>query len=219
MVTDKSGETRHHSPCPLCGSESVLHKALEKVFLCSLCALLFKDETLHLTPFQEKERYSLHNNCVDDPAYQSHLKKITTPLCHKLLKASSGLDFGCGPGPAVSFLMEKEGHTCLNYDPFFYPQDLRNMTFDFITSTEAVEHFYYPRKEFEFIFQKLKPKAWLAIMTQLYPEDVSASWWYLRDPTHVVFYNKTTFQWIAQNWACQYEVLGDNIILIQKMGD
>ena len=45
-----------------------------------------------------------------------------------------GLDFGCGPGPALADMMQSEGNEMEIYDPFCFPnQDALSKTYDFIT--------------------------------------------------------------------------------------
>ena len=85
------------------------------------------------------------------------------------------------------------------YDPFFFPnKNIFLRKFNFITCTEAVEHFNEPYKEFKKIDNLLAYNSWFGVMTSFMKENFNFSeWYYRRDPTHVVFYNKKTFQIIA----------------------
>ena len=58
---------------------------------------------------------------------------------------------------------------------------------------------------------------YLAIMTTFMTDDnLFKDWYYRRDPTHVVFYNKETFKVIASqmNWSMINPT--KNIVLFQK---
>ena len=109
-----------------------------------------------------------------------------------------GLDYGSGPGPTLSVMIEEQGFTMSIYDPFFSP-DLRALgrSYDFITCAEVAEHFVAPRKEFERLSGLLRPGGWLAIMTGLFGGQRFEGWWYARDETHVAFYRDRTIQWIG----------------------
>ena len=59
-----------------------------------------------------------------------------------------GLDFGCGPGPALANMMQSDGYEMEIYDPFFFPnKDALSKKYDFITCTETAEHFFNPHDE------------------------------------------------------------------------
>ena len=82
--------------------------------------------------------------------------------------------------------------------------------------TETAEHFHAPLQEFERIDGLVRPYGWIAIMTELVDERLSASWWYLRDPTHVCFYSMITMQWIARRFAWNMEIPSRNVLLFEK---
>ena len=42
------------------------------------------------------------------------------------------------------------------------------------------------------------------------------NWYYIKDPTHVVFYNKKTFQIIAKIFDWDSEFLGNNLVFLKK---
>ena len=63
----------------------------------------------------------------------------------------------------------------------------------------------------------LARNSFLAIMTSFIPKDnLFESWYYRRDPTHVVFYNKKTFEIIAseRNWITEYPE--KNVVIFKK---
>ena len=40
------------------------------------------------------------------------------PLIERIKLNSIGLDYGCGPGPALSLMLREKGYQMFNYDPF-----------------------------------------------------------------------------------------------------
>ncbi|HEX2255546.1 MAG TPA: class I SAM-dependent methyltransferase [Afifellaceae bacterium] len=129
-----------------------------------------------------------------------------------------GLDYGCGPGPALAAMLREAGHRMAVYDPCFRPDraPLRQ-TYDFITCTEAAEHFHRPADEFDRLDGLLRPGGWLALMTCFQTDDARfAGWHYRRDPTHVVFYREETLHRIVaeRGWTC--EIPAKDIALMRK---
>ena len=185
---------------------------------CTFCNGKFLDKLHYISNVSEKNRYLEHNNDINDEGYKSFLRKLIGPLLKKISTGAEGLDFGCGHGPALAGMLEKEGFSISLYDPFFFPnKGVFSKQYDFITSSETVEHFFDPFKEFDTLNNLLTPKGWLAIMTSfLTTGDAFEDWYYRRDPTHVVFYSERTFEIIAsqRNWV--YEVPKKDIVLIYK---
>jgi SAM-dependent methyltransferase len=203
--------------CPLCSSKETkeFSRANNKLYhKCSTCNLIFIDASYLPSLEEERLRYETHNNDPNDERYITHLKKLTDPLLTHLKKGMIGLDYGCGAGRAVSLILEKEGLSVKNFDPFFYDEkSLLNEKYDFITCTETAEHFHNPAKEFEGFINMLMPGGILAIMTNFYSDDINFDkWWYPRDPTHVVFYSRHTFEWICTNYDL-FEMLFDNDVI------
>ena len=95
--------------CPLCKSEnnSLLYKDHLRDYLqCANCDLVFVPTEYHLSLAEEKERYDTHNNNPKDSRYRQFLSQLTTPLNLLIPNRSFGLDFGCGPGPTLSLMLE-----------------------------------------------------------------------------------------------------------------
>ena len=104
------------------------------------------------------------------------------------------------------------------YDPFFQPdRAVLSRTYDFVTCTEVVEHFYNPADRFYELDSLLRPGGWLGVMTCFQTDDARfANWHYRRDPTHVIFYREATFWAIAaaRGWHCEIPV--KDVALMQK---
>jgi len=207
--------------CPICSGTNVFSFQLIgsiEYFRCKTCLGLFIDPESRLSPQEEKERYSLHNNNVDDPEYRKFLSKLYDPLIKKLKKESRGLDYGCGPGPALASMLREEGFSVDIYDPYFFPDEsYRDKEYDFITCTEAAEHFYEPQKEFNKLDQVLADKGILGVMTNFYEDTINfEDWYYRKDPTHVVFYTVKTLQCIAEERSWKADIQSKNVVFFKK---
>lgn len=112
-----------------------------------------------------------------------------------------GLDYGCGPEPTLSLLLERQGIVCEDYDPLFADRILQP-PYDFVFSTECFEHFHQPAVEIQKIASLLKPGGLLAIMTERWTTlDEFTSWYYTRDPTHVCFYQTRTLDFVCERYG------------------
>ena len=104
------------------------------------------------------------------------------------------------------------------YDPYFFPEKSHlDKKYQFITCTEAAEHFYNPYEEFNTIDGLLEKEGWLGVMTNFFDESINfKDWYYRKDPTHVVFYTEETFEVIASTRSWQFEIPSKNIVLFKK---
>ena len=208
-------------PCPLCqGDCHFFYQDTRRSFLrCKQCALVFVSPEFLPTQKEEKTQYDLHENHPEDDGYRNFLNRLAWPLLEKLKPKSSGLDFGCGPGPTLSVILEEAGHNLSLYDPIYHP-DKRNLsgTYDFITATEVFEHLHYPSIDLGIIQNALKPGGWLGIMTKrVSGREAFSKWHYIQDPTHVCFWSETTFNWLASKWNANVEYPASDIAIIQNI--
>jgi hypothetical protein len=162
-------------------------------------------------------RYELHNNDPVDARYVQHLCRLKDPLCSKLSAGQRGLDFGSGPTAVLSQLFTASGFPTQTYDPYFCPEIAPHKAqYDFISCCEAAEHFRVPRQEFALMHSLLKPAAWIGIMTNLRTSSRrSASWWYLRDPTHRCIYSARSFEFLETLLPWRLESLRGDVVLLQ----
>nr|AGF93681.1 methyltransferase type 12 [uncultured organism] len=176
------------------------------------------DPSQHPTPEKEYERYCEHDNDPTDPGYRNFLSKLAIPLLEKLAPASKGLDYGCGPGPALANMLEEFGYRMSVFDPFFYQDTtVLQQNYDFVTCTEVVEHFHNPFSEFVYLDGLLRAGGWLAVMTSFLTQDARfANWRYRRDPTHVIFYAQETFHVLADKLGSYCEIPYKDVVLMQK---
>jgi len=166
----------------------------------------------------ERAHYGHHRNDPDDPRYRAFLSKLAAPLLARLAGPSRGLDYGCGPGPALAAMLREAGHEVALYDPFFAPcRAPLDATYDFVACTETAEHFFRPADEFDRLGALLRHGGWLAVMTCFQTDDARfAAWRYRADPTHVVFYREATLRHIARarGWSCEIPV--KDVALMQR---
>ncbi len=208
--------------CPVCTHENTRKFCIAEnkdYYRCNTCRATFLHPAFYLSEKQEFAHYQHHENDVNDIHYRAFLQKIAEPLLTRLKPQSYGLDYGCGPGPALATMLREKGHSVDLFDPFFYPQKPHPTTlYDFLACSETVEHFHRPALEFEIFSGLLKAGGWLAIMTCFQSnDDKFKSWHYRRDPTHVVFYHHDTFVWIAQKLQFSCEFPKKNVVLMQKL--
>lgn len=170
---------------------------------CAECGLISLSPEFRISSDQEFARYQLHNNSPDDPNYIQFLSRVVTPLQEHLQPGMLGLDYGCGPGPAIPIMLAKVDCKVQLYDPFFYPREFSSLDrFDFVISTETIEHFFDPAAEFLQITSLIRAGGFLALMTEILDDSQDfASWWYIQDPTHVSFYRDKTFGWLAMSFG------------------
>lgn len=211
--------------CPLCASENTAafcerrdSSQIRFYFKCTRCSLVFLSPAQRLSCEEEKKHYDSHRNDPGDERYLEFLNRLAAPLSLKLKPGTEGIDYGCGPGPAMSLLFRKKGFEMKDYDPLYFPEpDLMNRTYDFAACSEAAEHFREPGKEFAKLDQLLHKGGWLGIMTGLLEDESAfAGWWYPKDPTHICFYQKATLEFIAAAHRWTLELPAPNIILFQK---
>lgn len=206
--------------CPLCEHNRIdfYFADARSFWQCENCQLVFVAASEHLSEFYEKERYDFHENDSTDPGYRAFLNRLIKPLSERLDGGSEGLDFGCGPGPTVSIMLEELGHKVACFDKFYANKpELLDQRYDFITSTEVIEHLSEPRLELERLAGLLKPSGYFGIMTKLLPPaDQFANWHYKKDLTHICFYAERTFEWIAAQWDLSLEILDVDVIILRS---
>ncbi|QEN06095.1 methyltransferase domain-containing protein [Thiospirochaeta perfilievii] len=212
-----------HSICPLCNSLEVkfyLKDKKREYLICNSCELIYVPKSYHLTSVEERSRYVKHDNSIDDPSYLNFLSRIVGPLLSNItnIDSSEGLDFGCGPGPVLKKILEKSNLVLEEYDLYFKnDKELLKRNWDFIVSTEVVEHLIKPGEVLIDLWKIINEKGFLAIMTRLYDgvENFNA-WYYKGDPTHICFFSKNTFNYLAQLFNCEIQFFDKDIIILKK---
>lgn len=209
--------------CTLCYADSYFYceDRVRSFFRCSNCDLIFADPGSQISAEQEKKLYDLHENDPNDFGYRRFLAQLSEPLLTKLQPAMKGLDYGCGPGPTLNLLLEEKGMSVSLYDIYYFPQrDKLNDCYDFVTSTEVVEHFAQPSESWSELARLVKPGGYLGIMTALFTKascDDFQGWGYKGDPTHISFYTPKTMHWLACELGFQVEIVSQRVIIFKKL--
>ncbi|MDO3386993.1 class I SAM-dependent methyltransferase [Gilvimarinus sp. SDUM040013] len=207
--------------CPLCRCLTDTEFCRDRrrtYWQCPQCELVFAEKSFWLCAADEKAEYDLHENSVVDVRYRQFLNRLAAPLMQRISVPARGLDFGCGPGPALQAMLQEVGFEVDVYDIFYAPDPgVFKCGYDFITATEVVEHLHDPKFELNRLWSMLHPGGYLAIMTKrVQGQAAFANWHYKNDPTHVCFFSETTFYWLADSWQASVEFPASDVVLLQK---
>lgn len=207
--------------CPLCKSDQVsfYHQDKRREYQqCQICNLVFVPSAFYLSTELEKAEYDKHENDISDEGYKRFLDRAAKPLLARLLQPAEGLDFGCGMAPALAHILQEEGHQVALYDHFYFNDaSVLQQSYDFITATEVIEHLHDPASVLQQLWNCLKPKAYLVIMTKRVIDQAAfKQWHYKNDPTHVCFFSEATFQWQAQQWQAELEFVDKDVVIFTK---
>ncbi|MCL1093904.1 class I SAM-dependent methyltransferase [Shewanella kaireitica] len=207
--------------CPLCGcthSELFDRDKARYYRRCQTCQLVFVPPKFHLSVADEKAIYNFHQNSAADKGYRQFLSRALVPLFSRLASQAQGLDFGCGPGPAISVIAAESGIQISNYDPYYYnDMALLQQQYDFVTTTEVIEHVADALMLLQKLDNLLKPGATLVVMTKRVIDKAAfTQWHYKRDLTHICFYSIETFKWIADNYNWTLEIIDTDVVFFTK---
>lgn len=212
---------RGNMPCILCGREEAepFYADRRRPYLrCAGCRLVFVPAAHRLDRRAERAEYDRHQNRVDDPRYRRFLSRLADPLSARLPPGAAGLDFGCGPAPALADMLRERGFTVGLYDSFYCPDRAALAgPLDFVCASEVVEHLHAPGRELARLWRLLRPDGWLGIMTKLVRDrEAFSRWHYKNDPTHVAFFSADTWHWWALQHGTAAEIIGADVILLRK---
>ena len=206
--------------CPLCGFliDGYFFQDRKRFYCqCAQCELVFVPPEFHLNSGEEKHEYDLHCN-VDEPNYREFLRRLYNPVSALLDVNSSGLDFGCGPGPVLAKMFREDGHSVDLFDKFYFPDEtVFEKQYNFITATEVFEHLQNPHQVMERLWSCLCKGGILALMTKLVKNQLSFSTWhYKTDPTHIIFFSEKTFLFLANDFKADVDFVGNDVIIFRK---
>ncbi|MDP7422230.1 MAG: class I SAM-dependent methyltransferase [bacterium] len=214
-------EFMKYHDCPLCSSRQSIDYFNDKTrsyLKCQECFLLFVPPSFHVSELDEMKRYQLHQNSIDDHGYREFIGRILDPIALRVKKGGCGLDFGSGPNPVLATLLKEIGYEMNIYDLYFASQDtVLQQQYDFISATEVFEHLRNPKQQLNSLFKCLKKGGFLFVMTALTDKIVLFSdWHYITDLTHVCFYSRKTFEWIARKWNFEISFIDKNVAVFHK---
>lgn len=204
--------------CPLCLSDETTEYFNHRYFKCSHCDLIYLAPNLQISKEEEKKRYATHNNDPKDNGYRQFLSRLMDPVLNQISPNSKGLDFGSGPGPTLALMFEEKGFDMAIFDPYFanHPQVLQT-SYDFVTSSEVVEHFSSPKASWDQLTHLVKPGGTLGIMTEIMNDSINfEKWYYKNDDTHIAFYSLDTFAWIEHTYHLTRTYADSRVIVFNK---
>ncbi|NNE98128.1 MAG: class I SAM-dependent methyltransferase [Pyrinomonadaceae bacterium] len=208
--------------CSLCASEKTdffFEDKFRPYNRCRNCSLIFVTPEFHVSREREKSRYEEHNNDPDDRGYRDFLERITLPIKDKFDPPARGLDFGCGPTTLLADILSEKGFEMDVYDLFYQPDtSVLEKKFDFIVTTEVVEHLAKPLDVFEMLLSMLKPNGMLAVMTRLHDDSIDfKTWHYKNDPTHICFFSVETFEWLSARLGVEHRRVESDIYVFAQL--
>jgi SAM-dependent methyltransferase len=206
--------------CPLCTHplSYSLPVAGKDYHRCLGCELVWLDPACHLELAAEKAVYDGHDNQVDDPRYRAFLMRAFGEVLARVPPPADGLDFGCGPGPALLAMGREAGYRMAGYDKFYADEpELLTRQYDFITSTEVIEHIADPRAVLDRLWDCLKPGGLLVLQTQrVLGDERFRQWRYRHDPTHIVFFAEASFRALATRWQAGISFPHADVVVLTK---
>lgn len=207
-------------PCTLCGAEARPFSQIRDrdYFECPHCRAIIMDPDFYVSREDEIYRYTTHDNDVEDPRYQNFVSPLVEEVQQDYQPGSAGLDYGSGTGPVAAKMLRDDGYRLTTFDPFFEPNPPAfQKTYDFIISSEVVEHFHHPAKEFCLLKALLHPGGHLYCMTLRYSDEIDfEEWHYMNDETHVIFYREETAEWIRNAFGFSDMRLKERIMVFKK---
>lgn len=179
---------------------------VERYWRCHNCECYFLEKEFHPDQTNEFEHYEKHNNDPDDLGYRRYVLPVYDAVLESFSAGCEGLDYGAGPGPVLSVMLEEKGLVMSQWDPYYaQDQNALKKTYDFVICSEVAEHFHGPLKSWAHMTSLLRPKGKLFVMTCLAPSvEMFPGWHYHRDPTHVCFYTEKTMKVLAQKMGFQH---------------
>lgn len=190
--------------CKICNFDTTVWNDLDQkkhYHHCQNCHCIALDVSYYLSLEKENALYNNHQNSLENKGYVKMFEDFLDYFWDDLLCKEKALDFGSGPTPVLSQLLQKRAVTVDCYDKFYQPiKYFENQSYDFITSTEVFEHLEDPLSTLTLLSDHLKPQGIIVLMTLFHTNDKIdfLKWWYRRDPTHIIFYTPKTIEVIAE---------------------
>jgi len=190
--------------CKICDSATTPitdNKTQKKYHKCLTCSYIFLDDVFYVDEEREKKHYDKHHNSFESLGYVKMFEDLIEEFVMPY-KASirSALDFGCGEGEVLPILLERTSIDCDRYDLFYFPKKVyEGKKYDLILSTEVFEHLSNPLEVLKKLLLHVEKNGYILLMSAFHPDNDNEffKWWYIRDVTHIGFFNINTFEYIA----------------------
>ncbi|NUO08496.1 MAG: class I SAM-dependent methyltransferase [Candidatus Brocadia sp.] len=119
------------------------------VWRCLNCGSLHSREAIDLDYYYV--HYPIKNHIMNYATHKSYRNRLRLLQKHGLKKGHAILDFGCGQGLFVSFLLQC-GYNASGYDSYverYSDRKVLNVVYDVVTSYDVIEHAKQPVEFFE----------------------------------------------------------------------
>jgi len=211
--------------CKICNSEvSILEdkKTSKTYYKCFTCKYIFLDKEFYIDEIHEKSHYDKHHNNLESLGYVKMFEDLIDTFVKPLhVEMKTALDFGCGEGEVLPIVLERNNIKCDRYDLFYFPKKIyEDKKYDLIVSTEVFEHLENPLRMFKKLLLHVEDDGYLLLMTAFHPndDDKFLKWWYIRDITHIGFFNLDTFEYLARELNLKIvKHNSKNTIMFQKL--
>ncbi|MCK9454322.1 MAG: class I SAM-dependent methyltransferase [Sulfurimonas sp.] len=191
--------------CKICNNSTTLitDTKTQKIYnKCLECCYIFLEESFYIDEAREKSHYDKHHNSFESLGYVKMFEDMIEEFVSEHKKGiKTALDFGCGEGEVLPILLERSGIKCDRYDLFYFPKKVyEGKKYDLILSTEVFEHLQNPLEVFKKLLLHVEKNGYILLMSAFHPsnDEEFLRWWYIRDITHIGFFNITTFKYIAK---------------------
>jgi len=210
--------------CKICDETTITIEDVKKklfYYRCSSCGFVYLDDNHQVNSIEEKSKYDQHNNSLENEGYVQMFEDfIDLSIAPYLKNIKKVLDFGSGPEPVFSKLLERRGLEVEIYDLYYSPQKVyEGNRYDLITSTEVFEHLSKPLETLNLLVEHLNTNGYIVLMTKFPPQEdkVFLDWWYRRDPTHISFFTPKSFEVMAEKVGLKVlKTINENIVVFQK---
>jgi 2-polyprenyl-3-methyl-5-hydroxy-6-metoxy-1,4-benzoquinol methylase len=158
---------------------------------CPECGLVTVPQLFHCTPEDERCRYDLHDNTIENQGYVRFLSEVADIARSHLPQGAMVLDYGCGGNAVLSAILNRSGMRCDPYDPLYqgYPHPAEGARYDAVIMCEVIEHCRDVGATLRDVAGLLASGGKVIIRTQcLAPDTDITRWWYAQDITHVNFF-------------------------------
>lgn len=211
--------------CKICNtlSEILEDKKTNKIYhKCSTCRYISLDDKFYIDETHEKSHYDKHHNNLESLGYVKMFEDLVFDFVKPLhVDIKIALDFGCGEGEVLPIVLERNGISCDRYDLFYFPKKVyEDKKYNLICSTEVFEHLENPLEIFKKLLLHIEPNGYLLLMSAFHPndDDKFLKWWYIRDITHIGFFNLDTFEYLAKKLNLRIvKHNSKNTIMFQKL--
>ncbi len=210
--------------CKVCKERTCLIEDEKKnliYYRCLFCGFVSLDDKCMVNKVEEKRKYDEHNNSLENEGYVQMFEDfIELSIVPYKKNIQTVLDFGSGPEPVFSKLLERRGFEVDIYDLYYASKKVyESKKYDLITSTEVFEHLQKPLEVLALLVQHTNENGYIVLMTKFPPSDDKKflAWWYRRDPTHISFFTPKSFEIMAGEVGLKVlKTINKNIVVFQK---